>query len=312
MARAFLSFIFNNWALKLVSLMLAIGFWFYVVGEESVEITKTIPLEIISAKEKLSIVKSSTSFLEVTFQSPRHMFSALSSSNIMARHKIQGTEKPGEYSFTVQPSDFSLPAPEIRITKIFPPYVTVTLDELIVKKLPIKVELVGEPAFGYRIDEEAIELDPNAVLVEGPQALLEKMDLIKTEPIQLVGRVRSFRRTIHVQPGLEVKIVGDGITEVQIPIIAEVSEKELAAVPVKPLGSSPRDYWIELKPEEIPLVLKGPKAILEQVEPKDLLAYVEVEGLKEGTYQIPVKFILPRDIILKQNPPAISVEVKKN
>src|SRR3989338_1986676 len=145
----------NNWALKLVSLMLAIGFWFYVVGEESVEITKTIPLEIVSAKEKLSIVKSSTSFLEVPFQSPRHLFSALSSSTITARHQVQGTDKPGEYSFTVQPSDFSLPAPEIRITKIFPPYVTVTLDELIVKKLPIKVELAGEPAFGYRIDEEA-------------------------------------------------------------------------------------------------------------------------------------------------------------
>src|SRR3989338_7570012 len=99
----------DNWGLKLISLMLAIGFWFYVVGEESVEITKTIKLDIVPPNEKLSLVKSSTSYLEATLQSPRHLFSALSSSNITAKHKIQGVEKPGEYSFNVSVGDLSLP-----------------------------------------------------------------------------------------------------------------------------------------------------------------------------------------------------------
>ncbi len=35
-----LGWLFANWALKLVSLILAIGFWFYVVGEERIEIMK--------------------------------------------------------------------------------------------------------------------------------------------------------------------------------------------------------------------------------------------------------------------------------
>ncbi len=311
MSRKLISWLVNNWALKLVSLILAIGFWFYVVGEESIEFTKTIPIEILSPNEKLSIIKSSNSFLEVTFQSPRHLFSALSSANITARHKIQGAEKAGEYSFNVQSSDFSLPAPEIRITKIFPLYITVTLDEMIVKKLSVTVDRVGDPAFGYRVDEKIIDLDPNAVLVEGPKAVLEKMDTIKTEPIQLVGRVRSFRRTVRIHQGLELKIVGDGITEVQIPIFPEVAEKELKDIPVKPLGVPSNDYRAELKAHDVPIVLAGPRAVLDQMVPNDILAYVDVDGLKEGTYQVPVKFILPRDVILKKDPPAVSVEVKK-
>ena len=306
-----LGWLTQNWGLKLVSLILAIGFWFYVVGEESVEFTKTIPIEIIAPNDKLSIVKSSNSFLEATFQSPRHLFSALSSANITARHKVQGAEKAGEYSFNVQSSDFSLPSPEIRITKIFPPYVTVTLDEVIIKKLPIKVDLTGEPAFGYRVDEKTIDLDPNAVLVEGPKTSLEKMDDIKTEPIQLVGRVRSFRRTVRIHQGLELKLVGDGISEVQIPIVPEVIEKELKDIPVKALGVPSDDHQAKLKEGDIPITVKGPRAVLDQVSPADILAYVDVDGLKVGTYDVPVKFILPRDVILKGDPPAVSVEIKK-
>jgi YbbR domain-containing protein len=305
------SWLTENWGLKLVSLLLAIGFWFYVVGEESIEVTKTISLEIQPPTDKLSVVKSSTSFLDVTFQSPRHMFSALSSANIVARHKIEGAQKAGDYSFGVSLNDFSLPAPEIRIVKIFPSFVTVTLDEVIVKKLPIDVELIGEPAFGYRVDQEAVELDPNAVLVEGPKAVLEKMDKIKTEPIQLVGRVRSFRRTVRIHQTPELRIVGDGITEVQIPIKAEFSEREFLDVSVKPLGTPVLNHLAKLEAEHIPLVLKGPRAILDQLEVANILAYVEVENLKEGTYKLPVKFVLPQDLTLKDETPALSVEIRK-
>lgn len=311
MIRLRLGWLTENWGLKLISLFLAVGFWFYVVGEESIEITKTIPLEILPPNERLSVVKSSTSFLEVTFQSPRHLFSALSSGNVSIRHKIEGAQKAGDYSFNVGLTDFSLPAPEIRVMKIFPSFVTVTLDEVIVKKLSVQVELVGEPAYGYRADQEMIELDPNAVLVEGPKAVLEKMDTIKTEPIQLVGRVRSFRRTVRIRQLPEIKVVGDGITEVQIPIKPEFSEKELSDVRVKVLGTPSVDTYARLLTDRVAVILKGPLALLDKLTPTDLLAYAEVDGLKEGVNDVPIQFILPPDITLKGETPRIPVEVKK-
>ena len=306
-----LGWIAENWHLKLISLILAIGFWFYVVGEESNEITKTIPLEILPPSEKLSVVKSSASYLEVTFQSPRHLFSALSATTVTARHKITGIQKAGDYSFNVSASDFALPAPEIRAVKIFPSFITVSLDEVIIKKLTVQVAFMGEPAYGYRVDQEEIELDPNAVLVEGPKAILEKIDNVKTEPIQLVGRVRSFRRTARIQQQPELRLVGDGISEVQIPIKPEFSERELPNVRIKPLGVPSGDHYASLRTEEVSIVLKGPKALLDKVVASDILAYIEVEGLKEGVHQVPVKMILPQDLILKGDPPSASVEVKK-
>lgn len=301
----------ENWVLKLISLLLAVGFWFYVVGEESIEITKTVPLEIIAPSEKLSVVKSSTSFVEVMLQSPRHLFSALSTGTVSVRHKIEGVRKGGDYSFSVGAGDFLLPAPEIRVVKVTPSFVTVTLDEVIVKKLSVEVDLVGEPAYGYRVDHDAIELDPNAVLVEGPKAALEKIDTIKTEPIQLVGRVRSFRRTVRIHPGPEMRVTGEGLVEVQIPVKPEFAERELSDVPVKLLGTPSSDLYARLNTEKIPVVLKGPRALLDKLTAGDILAYAEVEGLKEGVQEIPVKLILPTDLAAKQEPPAVSIEVKK-
>lgn len=301
----------DNWGIKLVSLFLAIGFWFYAVGEESIEITKTVPITLLPPNEKLSVVRSSTYFLEVTFRAPRNLIQAVSSDTIGAFHKIEEVTKPGDYSFNVQPGDFSLPAPTIGIIKISPPVVTVALDEMIVKKLPVQVELAGEPAYGYRTDAKLIELDPNAVLVEGPKAVLETMDAIKTEPVQLVGRVRSFRRTVKIQQPEGIRVTGDAITEIQVPVKAEFSERKFAEVPVKPLGSVGPDHYAALRPEQVPVVFKGPRAVLDKLTPGDFVVYADIDGLKEGAYELPAKFVLAPDTVLKDDPPTISVEVKK-
>lgn len=306
-----LSWITNNFWLKLASLLLAVGFWFYVVGEESIEITKTVPLEIKTDSEKVSLVKSSTSYLEVTLESPRHLLSVLSSRDAKAVHIIRDAEKAGDYSFNVSSKDLILPAAEARVTKIFPSYVTVSLDEVIVKKLPIEVDLIGEPAYGYRADTEAIELDPNAVLVEGPKAILEKMDSIQTEPVQLVGRIRTFRRRVKVREFPEVKPLGEAITEIQVPVIAEFSEKEFLDVPVKPLGSPIARHYVRLEMDRISFTLKGPRAVLDTVDTDQILAFVSVEDLKEGLHELPLKLILPTDLSIKGEPPLVPVEVSK-
>lgn len=298
-------------ASKLISLLLAIGFWFYVVGEESIEITRTVPLEVRMPSPKVSLVKRSTSFLEVTFQTPRHLLSVLSSGDIRASHEVESVQKAGDYSFNVSAKDFSLPSPDIRITKIFPSLVTVTLDEVIVKKLPVRVDLVGEPAYGYRVDREAIELDPNAALVEGPKAVLENMDAIETEPVQLVGRIRTFRKKVQVRKLADVKVVGEGITDIQIPVVAEFAEKELTDVPVRPLGIPSEGYYVKLGTERVSFVLKGPRVVLDPLELKDILAYVEVEDLKPGAHEVPLQLILPPDLALRDEAPLVSLEVTR-
>jgi YbbR domain-containing protein len=301
----------KNFGLKFVSLVLAIGFWFYVVGEESIEIKKTVPLDIQIPNEKMSVVESSSRTLDITFQAPRHLLSVISSDETAARHVIENVDRAGDYSFSVSTRDIILPSPEVRVTKIFPSIVTVTLDEAIVKKLPIRVDLVGEPAYGYRVDQESIELNPNAVLVEGPRAILENMDAILTEPVQLVGRIRSFQRKVRVQELPEIKPIGEGVTDAFIPVKAEFAEKELTEVVVNPLGIPSDQHYVRINSDHIAITLKGPLAILKDITRDHILAYIDVNGLKGGNHEVPVQFVLPPELSVKDSPPLVLIEVNK-
>lgn len=306
-----LGWITNNLGIKIISLFLAIGFWFYAIGEESIEVTRSVPLKIQIANDKLSEVSRSVDSLRVTFQAPRQLASNLMSDNLSAMHRIEGVEKAGNYTFTVAPQDISIPYPEVKILKIIPVSITVSLDEVIVKKLAVKANLEGDPAFGYRVDTNSIELDPNAVLVQGPKSVLEKMDSISTEPIQLVGRIRSFRRTTEIQTKPGIKILGDGIADVQVSILPEFSEKTFSGVSIHPLGSPASERYVILDTKQIELVLKGPSAVLDKLDPSTILAFVEVEGLKEGEYNLDVKVVLPPELTLKGEPPKVLVIIRK-
>ncbi|OGW79172.1 MAG: hypothetical protein A3G33_00065 [Omnitrophica bacterium RIFCSPLOWO2_12_FULL_44_17] len=301
----------NNLGLKLISLLLAIGFWYYAVGEESIEVTLMVPLEIRLPSPKLRVSKSSAEGIKITLQSPRQLVPQLSAAKISATHEVAGVEKTGDYSFNLSARDFSIPYPEVRVTKIFPSFVTISIDELITKKLLIDPDLVGDPAIGYRVDAVAIELDPNAILVEGPKTILEKLDKIKTEPIQLVGRVRSFRRSVRVANPPEIRILGEGVSDVQIPIIAEFADQEMKGLAVKPLGSPAPERYAILVEDKVITIIKGPKPLLEKLNPKDILVYVNIEGLKEGYYEIPVTVLLPTDLSLKGDPPTVLVRIRK-
>ena len=50
----------RNWGLKIISLVLAIGTWYYAVGEENIEVTRVIPLRIQLASSQMTVSDIST------------------------------------------------------------------------------------------------------------------------------------------------------------------------------------------------------------------------------------------------------------
>lgn len=290
----------RDWGIKLISLLLAIGLWFYAVGEESVEVKRYVPVEIQVQNEQMSVLGTSARNVQVTFLVPRTRLSDLTSKDIAAVHKIgKEVQGAGDYSFRLQPSEIALPSPQIRVIDIEPPILRVTLDELIVQKLPIHPDFVGETAFGYKIKEDEIQIDPNALLVKGAKGQLEKLDALKTEPINLVGRIRSFRRTVKLDmpPGIEP--VSESLIDIFVPIQEEFGEKEFQDIPVKLFQGTDRDITIEIIPPKISFVLKGSRIQLEKLEPEKIVAYLDVSALDAGEYQRPVNILLPEEVILK-------------
>ena len=89
-------------------------------------------------------------------------------------------------------------------------------------------------------------------------------------------------------------------------------KKELKAIVPRPLGFPAANSAIFIDPKSVPLVLKGPQAELEKLNENNILAYIEVDGLAEGVHKLPLKLVLPEDIVLDGDPPTIDVLIKKS
>ncbi len=303
----------QDWKLKVVSLALAIGLWHYAIGEESVEVTRTVPLVIRLKNEKMSVLHTSVKDVQVTLAAPRALLSDLTSEQIQAVHEIGNEAKTaGDYSFRLESREIKLPGPQIRVTNIMPEIVGVTLDELIVQKIKIQPDFIGEPAFGYKVRENEIQLDPNAILVEGPKGRLEKLDALKTEPIDLVGRVRPLRRTVGLIVPANVKPLSETLVDIYVPIVEEFDEKKFENIPLKILKPPQKDQKIELNPSVVSFVLKGSRRQLENFTPEKILAYVDISALEPGPHDVPVQLVLPENVSLKEDAPLIvKATVKK-
>jgi YbbR domain-containing protein len=299
----------HNWGLKLVSFFLAVGLWYYATGEEGIEVSRFIPVDIQVENTHMSISRVSARTVEVTFIAPRALVSDLTSENIKASHKIEESiNKPGDYSFRLEPGAIKLRTPQIRVVKIQPETIQVTLDELIVQKLAVKPNFLGEPAFGYSLTQEQIQLNPNAVLIEGPKALLEKMDSVKTAQIDLVGRVRSFRRMYGLDLPSTLKAVSEDMIDVYVPIQEAYDEKTFDGVQVKLLGSQGKGQ-VTLEPSVVSLSLRGPQKQFEGLTAAKLVAYVDISDRSEGEFDLPLQLFLPEGVKQKSEKP-VTVHVR--
>lgn len=303
----------RDWKLKLISFFLAVGLWYYAVGEEGIEVTRTVPLEIKIQNAQMSILKTSAKNVHVTLFAPRALLSDLTSEKIMAVHEIGGDVKnAGDYSFRVEPQEIKLPTPQIRVVKIEPEVVAVTVDELMVQKLKVIPNFSGEPAFGYKVTEEDIQLNPNAILIEGPKGALEKMESVKTEKIDLVGRVRSFRRTVSLDLPGNLKPLSEALIDIYIPIREEFSEKILENFPIKVLRAGTENQKVEIQPAAATFTLKGAKTQIDQLTSQAVIAYVDLAGLPSGEHLVDLKMTLPEGVSLKQDVPLkIKAIIKK-
>ncbi|MEJ2332724.1 MAG: hypothetical protein P8Y08_08070 [Desulfobulbaceae bacterium] len=72
----------KNWVLKLVSLFFALFLWYFVVGEDKVDMNVTIPVEIVNQPRDLVISNQFKKQLEVTISGQRSLIRGMTSQHI--------------------------------------------------------------------------------------------------------------------------------------------------------------------------------------------------------------------------------------
>jgi hypothetical protein len=72
----------KNWVLKLLSLFFALFLWYFVVGEDKVEMNVTLPVEIVNLPRDLVISNQFKRQIEVTISGQRSLIRGMAEQHI--------------------------------------------------------------------------------------------------------------------------------------------------------------------------------------------------------------------------------------
>ena len=266
------SLISKDWLLKFVSLMLAAVLWYFVGGEDRVDKTVMIPIEIINLPRDLVISNQFKKEIEVTVSGPRSLIKEMSN-KALTRQVDLSAATPG--TMVIENNHDKIPVLRgITIQRVQPSSIILSLDKLIQKQFPVEARTVGQVAKGYYV--RYIRTDPEAITITGPQTTLSQVNRLYTKAINLEGLQQSSQLQVPLE--LEtaiVELIGETSVTADITVGLETVTRTMTDVKVH---AEINGIARQVKPEEVKVVANIPKLLIDQKsDPKALFTLLGVK-----------------------------------
>jgi len=174
----------HNWAWKLGSLGLAIVLWFAVEGEPELITVQAAGVYYENLPEDLVIVSDVPDSVQVELRGPPTLLGRQTLSGTKILLNLSAVAAPGQQSYTISSRDVSLPD-GVSFLSAAPSRVFLEFDKRISKEVPVRVDLKGSPASGFKVSGQTVY--PPTVRVSGPQARLRDLEAAQTDAVEISG-----------------------------------------------------------------------------------------------------------------------------
>lgn len=172
------------------------------------------------------------------------------------------------------------------------------------RSVPVLIGNYGDLAEGFEIVDRVV--NPDTVLLDGPEATLDQILSVSTEPVAIEGARESVSRRARIvglPEGVRVVEPADGAVVVVIQIQPLDSTRTLAAVPIAVTDLAP-GLAAEVDPVGLDVEIVAADTTLAALQPGDVAPRVSAAGRGPGTYPLPVEVAVPPGVTLIGNEPA--------
>jgi|GEM_PF-4768691 len=298
-----MKWIFNNIALKIGALLIAILLWFHVVTEKVVYETVEAPIRYQNLPDTLVIVGTSADAISFQIKTKVKQLILL---NLFGHPFTRiNLEKVKKGKNQIEPSVNWLVLPSWRpldiIGVISPEEVSVETEKKNSKKIAVIATIVGTPEKGYFLKE--ITINPDSVNLNGGKKRLRKINEIGTDTIDV------SKRTMGLEVDASLIMPGKGFSskteKVKVNIVFEKCEKK-TLYGVNIILKGKENY--EVYPESLNVTVTGPEEILDKITATDIEAFVDIKGFQ--VQAVPF-FNLPKGVVLESyEPQKVKVRTK--
>ena len=299
-------FFTDNLGLKASALGIAILMFSLVHGAEDMErnVYVGVVVQPPSDAQDMILVTEIPDRVRVRLKGSRARLNAIRQENLPPVDvKLKTKEEPRYY---LEKEMFDLPT-GVSVMQVVPPSLVFKWVPRAIRELPVEVSLDGRLPPGLEWAGEP-EVFPETMDVDGPRDVVNSM-----------RTVRSME--------LDVSQLEDGVVQREVPLVGapanttfeaqtvlvtlrvqpKMTERVLSPLRVDAEGLVPR----ALRPRAIAARLRGPEAILDQLNPASVLAIVQLSDVsaKKGAVAVPVELRgLPDEVeVLELEPAMITV-----
>jgi YbbR domain-containing protein len=177
---SFVRWFAGNLSALILSFILALVVWISAVtaSDPNVELTRTVPIEVVGQEPDTLMVGSIPTQARVTMRAPNSVWDRMASVENAVRTWIDLTGLgAGTHVVPVQIHISEVFKP-MRLISLNPETVTVTLEELVSVDFVVQVQVTGELAVGYQAGVAARK--PSVVTVTGPESLVAQVVAVVT------------------------------------------------------------------------------------------------------------------------------------
>jgi len=197
MSGFFKRYIFHNFGLKILSLLLATGLWFMISRDEQpAEVAVRAPVVFQHVPPSLEISSETVPEAQIRVRGPERTIRSLRNNEVQAEIDLAGV-KSGDRTFDLTSHEVRHPR-ELEVEQVVPSQLHLSFDTRLTRQVDVVPRVTGRFADGYDIVDK--KADPARITITGPRHHVEKIGSATTDLIDATGTLGTavFMTNVYV------------------------------------------------------------------------------------------------------------------
>lgn len=268
--------LFHNLWLKLLSLIFAVGFYAFIHSAQNAQRTLMVDLTVFLPPPGADrqLMTPLPTRISVTVQGLKSQIDTLRGEDIgpIAADLTEGTPR----DFLFEESMLNLP-PRVTVKRFVPASLDLVWEDIISRKIPVKVRVVGAPEEGFEVKGEP-KIEPARVEVRGPENLLNVIQFLKVTDYDVSGLTDGdHARQLAIDPPEEL-MAYDATYEVRsvtvtVRVGQQLETRAFERLKVEVVGLA----RAITRPPVVDVTITGPPDRVAMLRPELVLPWVELE-----------------------------------
>jgi len=298
----------KNLPLKLSSVILAglLELYFYS-PDNSLKANVQVAISLANLPERLMVVEPKGELaIDIDLEGPEPLIEKVKSEPpIISLNIPPGVRSVWDVQFSEEDLDLPL---GVKATDWSPRSLRLVFEKRVKRSVPVKITSKGKDEITAR-RLESLVVKPEQVVVSGPESTVTEIKELLTEPLDISRLKGSYSKDLTLQE------VGDGVTlnvnMVSVRLEEAPTNRKRAIEKVSIRLISPPGMLVDLKEKVATVVLTGPPADLEKLDPSQITLVADATRLGAGSHRVKIAGLLPGGYeILTTSPPEVIVRVR--